>query len=209
MAIDEEIEPKTILRRTRIETTPYLRELAEHRRALLPRMEISRRWIGYYDALSKTRPLRPAETRRLEAHRKTLGLATSRIEVLRAAGRYGRTRKPRDLLALRQAQKEYYESKVETLPPEKQKEAREKLVPPKEMYDEWADLKKDISEKCKRLKTARRAYELPVTERYVRVRTLTGLLQEDYVRLHELTQKGMGMPELIKHYREMKEAGER
>lgn len=77
------------------------------------------------------------------------------------------------------------------------------------MYDEMADLQKDITEKCKRLKTAREAVRLSPVERYIRVKTLTTLLQEDYVKAYDISQKGMGMSDLIRHYREMKEAGER
>jgi hypothetical protein len=219
MGEEPEIEPREILRRTRVEVAPYMRELAKHRRAMIPRMEIAKRWIDYYEALAKTRRLKPSEARKLEGHRKAYSLAQSKLEVFRAAGRYARTKKPRDLIALRQAQSRYYEAKAEMLPPEKAKEIREKFIPLKEIYDELAKIRKDIEEKCKRYKavkyrTTLAAALMPPAERYITMKSLGATLRDDYVRAYELyvrayelSQKGMGTSELIEHYREMKEAG--
>jgi hypothetical protein len=212
MGEEPEIEPREILRRTRVEVAPYMRELAKHRRALIPRMEIAKRWIDYYEALAKTRPLKPSEARKLEGHRKAYTLAKSKLEVFRAAGRYARTKKPTDLIALRQAQSRYYEAKAETLPPEKAREVKEKLVPPKEMYDELAKIREEIEEKCKKYKAVKYRTTLatalmPPVERYITMKSLGAALRDAYVRAYELAQKGMGMSELIEHYREMKEAG--
>jgi len=213
MGEEPEIEPREILRRTRTEVAPYMREVAKHRRAMIPRMEIAKRWMEYYESLAKTRPLKPSEVAKLEGHRKAYNLAQSKLEVFRAAGRYSRTKKPTDLLALRQAQSRYYEAKAETLPPEKAKEMREKLVPPKEVYDELATIREDIESKCKRYKAVKYRTTLatalmPPVERYITMKSLGATLRDDYVRAYELSQKGMSMSELIEHYREMKGAGE-
>jgi DNA-directed RNA polymerase subunit F len=175
-------------------------------------MEIAKRWIDYYEALAKTRRLKPSEARKLEGHRKAYSLAQSKLEVFRAAGRYARTKKPTDLITLRQAQSRYYEAKAETLPPEKAREVKEKLVPPKKMYDELAKIREDIEEKCKKYRAVKYRTTLatalmPPVERYITMKSLGAALRDDYVRAYELSQKGMGMSELIEHYREMKEAG--
>jgi len=211
---EPEIEPREILRRTRVEVAPYMRQIIAHRRAMIPRMEIARRWVGYYEALGRVRPLIKAETAKLEAHRKAYGLASSRLEVFRAAGRYARTKRTEDLVALRLAQSRYYEAKALTLPPEKEKEFREKLVPPKEAYDELAGVREDIEEKCKRYKavkyrtTLAAALMTPI-DRYITMRSLGVSLRDDYARAYDLSQKGMSMSELVEHYREMKREGEK
>lgn len=209
---EEVIEPREVLRRTRIEVAPYVRWIAKHRRAMIPRMEIAKRWMDYYEALSKTRPLKPSERAKLEGHKRAYDLAQSRLEVFRAAGRYARTKKLTDLITLRQAQSRYYEAKAETLPPEKAKELKEKLVPPKEMYDELATIREDIQEKCKRFKAVKYRTTLatalmPLDLRQQELNRLREQLREKYVRAYDLTQKGMSMSELIEHYREMKEPG--
>lgn len=142
MGEEKAVEPREILRRTRVETIPYLRELAGHRRALLPRMEIARRWIEYYGALSGTRPLSPAETRRLEGHLKGLALASSRIEVLRAAGRYSRTKKPTDLLALRQRRNAIMRRKLRRCHLRSRRKLERNLFPPKKCTMKWLTFKR-------------------------------------------------------------------
>jgi len=67
--MERELEPKEILRRTRVEVMPYIRELSRRRRALIPRIEITRRWIDYYQRLSRVRPLTSKEKLTLERHR--------------------------------------------------------------------------------------------------------------------------------------------
>jgi hypothetical protein len=211
---EPEIEPKEILRRTRVETAPYMRRIIAHRRAMIPRMEIAKRWVGYYEAVSRVRPLTSAETAKLEGHRRAYDLASSKLEVFRAAGRYARSKKTEDLVGLRLAQSRYYETKALTLPPEKAKELREKLVPPKETYDELAGIREDIEEKCKRYKavkyrtTLATALMTPV-DRYITMRSLGVSLRDDYAKAYDLAQKGMSMSELVEHYREMKREGEK
>jgi len=212
MGEEREIEPKEILRRTRIETLPYIRKLTRHRRAILPRLEISKRWIEYYEQLSRTRPLTKRERARLEAHRKAYELYQRRLELLRAAARYARRKTPTELLALRRAQARYYEAKAELLPPERAREVREKLVPPKELYEELERIRQEIAEKCKSYKavkyrtTPSAALMSPVT-RMITLQRLGEELRERYAKAYELSQKGMSMSELIEHYKEMKEAG--
>jgi hypothetical protein len=208
---EEIVEPREILRRTRIEVAPYLREIAEHSRAIIPRMEVSKRWIDYYEAVGKVRRLTASERRRLEEHRKAYDVLAARREVYSAAARYGRTRKPTDLIALRQAQSRYYEAKAETLPPEKKKEMREKMVPPKEMYDRLAEIRGEIEEKCKRflgVKFRRPPYHLMPIERKVYEEKILGAqLRDLYAEAYDISQKGKEMSELIEHYKEMKKLG--
>ncbi|MDH7478075.1 MAG: hypothetical protein QHH17_06820 [Candidatus Bathyarchaeota archaeon] len=210
---EPEIEPREVLRRTRIVTLPYLREIAEHSRAIIPRMEVSKRWMDYYEAVGKVRPLTVSERRRLEEHRKAYDLLAARREVYRVAGRYARTKKPTDLIALRQAQSRYYESKAETLPPEREREMKEKMVPPKEVYNRLAEIKGDIEEKCKRYlgaKFRRPPYHLiTIMDRYITMKSLGAVLRDLYAEAYDVSQKGKEMSELIKHYREMKELGAR
>jgi len=211
---EPEIEPREILRRTRVEVAPYMRQIIAHRRAMIPRMEIARRWVGYYEALRRVRPLTKAETAKLEGHRKAYDLASSRLEVFRAAGRYARTKRTEDLVALRLAQSRYYEAKALTLPPEKEKEFREKLVPPKEAYDELAGVREDIEEKCKRYKAVKYRTTLAtavmsILDRAIMMRNLGVSLQADYAKAYDLSQKGMSMSELVEHYREMKREGQK
>ena len=203
-----EFEPREVLRRTRIAVMPYLREIAKHSRAIIPRMQVSKSWIEYYEAVSKVRPLTAREMARLEGHRRAYGLLVARREVYSAAGRYARTRSPSDLVALRQAQARYYEAKAETLPPEKAKEMREKMVPPKEIYDRIAEVREEIEEKCRRYLAVKywRVIITPV-ERYLTMKSLGEALRDLYAEAYELGQKGKEMPELIEHYREMKELG--
>jgi len=211
--VEPELEPREVLRRTRIEVMPYLREIAKHSRAIIPRMEVSKRWIDYYEALSRVRPLTNRERRRLEEHRKTFELYAARREIYSAAGRYARTKKPADLVALRLAQSRYYEAKAETLPPEKAKELREKMVPLKEAYDKLQEIKKEIEEKCKRYLAAKyRKVIITPTERYIRMESLRYVIQDLYIKAYEMEseiaekfRKGAkGTSEFIEHYREMK-----
>lgn len=208
--VEPEIEPREVLRRTRVETMPYLREIAEHSRAIIPRMEVARRWMEYYEALSKVRPLTSRERRRLETHRETFDMFAARREVFRAAGRYARTKTPTDLVALRQAQSRYYEAKAETLPPEEAEELREKMVPPEELYDELQRIKEDIEEKCKRFLQAKyRVVPISVVERYIRMKSLGSVLRDLYAEAYDLSQKGKEMSGFIKYYREVKKLGAR
>jgi hypothetical protein len=192
---------------------PYLHEIAEHSRAIIPRLEVSKRWMDYYEAVSKVRPLTASEGRRLEEHRKAYDLLVARREVYRVAGRYARTKTPTDLIALRQAQSHYYEAKAETLPAEKEREMREKMVPPKEAYDRMTEIKGEIEEKCKRYlgaKFRRPPYHLISIERKVEIEKIVGAeLRDLYAEAYDIGQKGKEMSELIKHYREMKELGAR
>ncbi|MEM2567036.1 MAG: hypothetical protein QXH20_00995 [Candidatus Bathyarchaeia archaeon] len=211
---EREIEPREILRRTRVEVAPYMRELARHSRAILPRLEIAKRWIEYYEALGKVRPLTRAEQRKLEEHRKTQRILESRLEVLRAAGRYARTKSPKDLADLRLAQSRYYESRAETVAPPKRREFIEKFVPPREFYDELAAIREEIEEKCKRYKaikyrTTPEAMIMSPDERERALKEIGKDLSLKYARAYELGQKGMSISELIEHYREMKELGAR
>jgi len=208
---EEAVEPREILRRTRIAVMPYLRELAEHSRAIIPRMEVSKRWIDYYEAVGKVRPLTATERRRLEEHRKAYDVLAARREVYSAAAKYGRTEKTTDLIALRLAQARYYEAKAKTLPPEKEKEMREKMVPPKEAYDRMSEIAGEIEEKCKQYlgaKFRRPPYHLITPmERYITMNSLGAVLRDLYAEAYDIGQKGKDMSELIKHYREMKELG--
>jgi hypothetical protein len=210
---EEIIEPKEVLKRTRVEVMPYLREIAEHSRAIIPRMEVSKRWMDYYEAVSKVRPLTVSEGRRLEEHRKAYDLLVARREVYSAAAKYGRTKKPTDLIVLRQSQARYYEAKAKTLPPEKEREMKEKLVPPKEAYDRMGEIVGEIEEKCKRFlgaKFRRPPYHLISIERKVEIEKIVGAeLRDLYAEAYDIGQKGKDMSELIKHYREMKELGRR
>jgi len=210
---EEIVEPRQILRRTRIETMPYLREVSEHARVIVPRQEIASKWIVYYQALAKFRPLTARERSRLEQHQKTFDLLSARRELYSLAGRFARTKKPTDLIALRQAQSHYYEAKAETLPAEKEREMREKMVPPKEAYDRMTEIKGEIEEKCKRYlgaKFRRPPYHLISIERKVEIEKIVGAeLRDLYAEAYDIGQKGKEMSELIKHYREMKEMGAR
>jgi hypothetical protein len=198
------VEPREILKLTRREVVPYMRQLQQHRRAIIPRIEISKRWVNYYEELAKTRKLKPHEIKKLGVHRQTLAIGNARIELYRAAGKYARTKKPMDLSALRQAQSRYYEEKIELLPPEEQEEEREKFVPPEEAYDELERLDKDIRSKCQELKEVKAPTRLlPLMERYTRVKVLGELLREDYARVAEITKKGASMSEFVQHYRQM------
>lgn len=212
MGEEPELEPKEILRRVRIETLPYIRRLAAHRRAVIPRIEVAKRWIEYYEALAKTRPLKPNELRKLESHRKAYDVAQKRLEVLRAAGRYARTRKPTDLLMLRQAQSRYYEAKAELVAPEKRREFVERHVPPRELYEEIASIREDIEEKCKKYKalkykTTPEAIIMAPFERERALKELGKDLSLKYMKAYQLGQRGMSISELVKHYKEMKEMG--
>lgn len=209
---EPEVEAREILRRTRIETLPYLRELAQRNRAIIPRIEVARRWIDYYKAIQRTRPLRRREQARLDEHTKLLNVYSNRREVLRQAGRYARTHKPPDLIALRLAQGRYYESKMEMLPPEQAKRVEEQYVPPREQYDEWAGLQQDREAKCEKLKAVRAEVPLTSTQRmnrYIQLRILGEDLRQDYVRMSELGKAESSMSELVREYREMKEKGPR
>ncbi|MCS7124574.1 MAG: hypothetical protein NZ932_04065 [Candidatus Bathyarchaeota archaeon] len=212
MGEEPEIEPKTILRRTRVEVMPYLRELARRSRAVYPRLEIAKRWIEYYEGLSKVRPLTKAERRKLEEHRKTKRLLESRLEVLRVAGKYARTKLPTDLIALRQAQSKYYEAKAEFVPEEKKVEFVEKMVPPRDLYEEFAEVMSDIEEKCKSYKaikyrTTPEAMIMSPFEREEALKRIGKDLSEKYARAYELGQRGKSLSELIEHYKEMKRLG--
>lgn len=206
---EREVEPKEILRRTRVEVAPYLRELREHSRAVIPRVGLAEKWIKYYEDISKVRRLTPRETRTLEAHRKTLAFYQSRLEMLRAMGKYARTKKPVDLLRMRQAQKRYYEAKMATLPPEKAEEVREKILPPPELYETWERLRKEIEEKCKRYKEAKYRTTLAAalispTERYIRMKSLGEALRSAYAEAAETAEKGKELPELSKAFLELR-----
>ena len=113
---------------------------------------------------------------------------------------------------MRRAQARYYEAKAELLPPERAREVREKLVPPKELYEELERIRQEIAEKCKSYKavkyrtTPSAALMSPVT-RMITLQRLGEELRERYAKAYELSQKGMSMSELIEHYKEMKEAG--
>mgnify|MGYP001026921830 CR=1 FL=1 len=208
---EKEIEPKEILRRTRIEVMPYLREVAEHRRAIVPRMEIASRWVKYYEDISKIRPLTAWERSRFVEHRRLKEFLSARREVFSAAGRYARTKTAPDLVALRLAQAHYYRAKAETLPPEQRKEMLEKLVPAKEIYTELVETQVDLRAKCKTYKMVehRRGPYVLVTpaERAMTLKGIGEALRADYVKIHELGQTGKDMGELIEHYRTMKELG--
>jgi len=208
---EPEIEPREVLRRTRVEVMPYLREIAEHSRAIIPRMEVSKRWMDYYESLSKVRPLTGGERGRLEEHRKAYNLLAARREVYSAAGRYARTKKPEDLVALRRVQGRYYEAKAETLPPEQRAEMIERMVPAKELYDAWAKVQEDIEAKCKQFRAVKYRYppyHLISVERKVEIERIVGAeLRDDYAKAYELAQKGKEMGELIGHYREMRRLG--
>lgn len=204
---EPEVEPAEVLRRTRIETLPYLRDLARRNRAIIPRIEVARRWMDYYKTIQKTRPLTKREQTRLDEHRKLFNVYSDRREVLRRAGQYGRTHKPPDLIALRQAQARYYEAKMETLPPEQAKRIEEQYVPPKEQYDEWAGLQQDIEAKCKQYQAVKLRVDLPIVERHIRMRVIGEELRADYARASELGSAESSMSELVKEYREMKERG--
>lgn len=211
---EEITEPREILKRTRIEVMPYLREIAEHSRAIIPRMQISKRWMDYYEAVSKVRPLTASERRKLEEHRKAYDVLASRLEVYRAAGRYARTKKSEDLVALRQAQSRYYEAKATTLPPEKAREVREKMVPLKEAYDELAATESEIGEKCKRYKAVKykSTFETALMEplrREAELKRVGARIRDLYVRKHEITQnlKAFEMSDLLRSYGEVKGVG--
>lgn len=202
------VEPGDILRQARVEVVPYLRQLLHHRRAIIPRTEIAKRWINYYEKIAKTRPLKTPEIKKLGVHRQTLAVGNARRDLYSAAGKYARSKSAVDLATLRQAQSRYWEEKIETLPPEKREEERLKMVPPEEMYDELEHLKKDIKSKCKRYKAAKTPTRImSFTQRYLEVKVVGELLREDYARMAEISQKGAKMSELVHHYREMKQAG--
>jgi hypothetical protein len=204
-------EPREILRRTRVEIQPFLRELSGHNRAIIPRIEIARRWMSYYEALGRTRRLTRREQARFEEQTRLFNVYSSRRELLRVAGRYGRTHKPPDLIALRQAQANYYESQAETLPPAERKRVEEAYVPPKEQYDEWADLQQDIEAKCKRylaVKFREAPYQyLTSLDRYMQMQSLGELLRQDYVRAYDLGEAEKSLSDLVREYRETKERG--
>jgi len=205
---EEITEPSEILRKTRVEVMPYLREIAEHSRAIIPRMEVSKRWIDYYEALSKVRPLTEKEKRRLEEHRKAYNLLEARREIYRAAGRYARTKKVPDLLSLRLAQRKYYAAKAEMLPPEKAKGFGEKFVPPKELYERLRKVQEEIRAKCKSYKEAKyRLVPITTATRRARMKTLGAELRDLYVEAYDLTQRGKSVSGLIEHYKEMKKMG--
>jgi len=148
--MERELEPKEILRRTRVEVMPYIRELSRRRRALIPRIEITRRWIDYYQRLSRVRPLTSKEKLTLERHRKTLEFLEARRELFRRMARYARTKSSGDLIALRLAQSRYYRKKADILPPEEAEVIIKKVLPPEEMYREWKEVVQQIKAKCKR-----------------------------------------------------------
>jgi len=145
-----ELEPAVILRRTRIEVMPYVREIRRRRRALLPRVELTKRWIKYYEDLSKIRPLRPREVKALERRKKVLAFYEARHQLYREMSVYARFPTPRQATALRLAQTRYYKAKAEIAPPEEAEAIRKRLLAPPELYKEWSDVFEEIEETCKR-----------------------------------------------------------
>lgn len=201
---EREIEPREVLRRTRIEVAPYLSEIRTHARAILPRLEVSKRWIKYYEDLSKVRALRPRERRALERHRNALTLYEARIELYRKMARYARTKTAPDLTRMRLAQARYYEAKAVLLPPEKAEKLRKELVPPEELYREWRETVESIEAKCLRYKQAK--YRLiPITpvERYITMKSLGAALRSAYARAADLSKRGEALPTIVREYAEL------
>lgn len=202
---EREIEPAEILKRTRVEVIPYLRELREHSRAIIPRIGLVEKWIKYYEDISKIRRLTPKESRVLDAHRKTLAFYQARLEMMRAMGRYARSKKPVDLLKMRQSQARYYEAKAVTLPREKMEEIRKEILPPPDLYEKWRVLTEEIEEKCKRYKEAKYRTTIATalmspTERYLRMRSLGEALRTAYAEAAETAERGKELPELSREW---------
>ena len=202
MAFEEELEAKTILRRTRVEVAPYIAEMRGHRRAVLPRIAISERWIKYYTDLQKVRKLTSREKRALDTHRTTRALYQTRLEMLRASSRYARTKRPTELIKLRLAQAKYYEAKAATLPKEKAEKIREEILPPEDLYDKWRKLSEDIKKHCKQYKQIRERPPPVIrpVERYIRERTLAEMLRSEYAEAAETAEAGKTLPELSREW---------
>jgi len=129
--------------------------------------------------------------------------------MLRAMGRYARTKKPVDLLAMRQTQAKYYEAKMATLPPEKAEEIRVKILPPEDLYEKWRTLAEEIEAKCKRYREAKYRTTLATalispTERYIRMKSLGEALRSAYAEAAETAERGKELPELSKEWLELR-----
>jgi len=207
---EKELEAWEILRRVRIEIMPYLRELRRHRRALIPRIEVTKRWIKYYEDLSKIRPLTPREAERLEELRSLLRMYEARRRLFREMARYARKPTPPQRSGLEIAKTAYYESKADYLQSirriEEAEKVREKLVPPPELYETWRRRLDEIGEKCKLYKEYKfvltaRAMLTPIERRVMLIRRYGEQLRVLYAKTAEELPKGKTLPELIEEYR--------
>jgi len=204
---EKEIEPSEILRRTRVEVMPYLRELGRRKRALIPRIEISKRWVKYYEDLSKVRPLTEKEKLSLNRHRQTLEFLEARRNLYSKMAKYARWKSTENLMELRLAQARYYREKMDVLPPEEAEKLRDIVIPPPELYMEWIEVKQQIKAKCKRLKEAKRRVELPPVERYMRIRSLSRVLQDLYEQAYDVYKRGEHFPSIAGEWMELKRGG--
>jgi len=197
-------EPREVLREVRVGLTPFLRRLRGRARAIKPRIEIARRWIEYYERLSRVRALTKREIERLERHKRNLRVLEARLKLLRAAGRYGRKPTPLTLAELRRAQAKYRVAQagyLELVAPERAEEIRRKLIPPPDQYRRWTELRRRIEEKCKEYKEVKeRIRPLPPEEREAMLKRLGAELRDLYVDAYEALQRGMEFSELIKEW---------
>lgn len=208
--MERELEATEILRRTRVEALSYIRELRGHTRAIRPRLELNKTWIKYYEDLSKIRRLTRPETRRLDRHRKLLAMYEARIELYRHMGRYARTRRPEEYTRMRMARADYYEAKMELLPPKEAEELRREVLPPPEEYERWREKADELRDTEEAIASACRAYKeakvtgewarLPSMERYMRTRVMQTLFAERYEKATEMEEIEAELGETGKAY---------
>jgi len=195
MAI-EEFKPEEILREARRDISRFLREIRGRRRAIKPRIEFHRRWIEYYKALSRVKPLTKEQRGRLEFHRRSLRLLEARIEILRAAGRYARKPTGFNLEVLRMAQSKYRMAKIylyELARPEEARRLKAELPErARRVYEEIKRVQKLIEEKCKEYREVAVAPEIPLAERSRRLAELGAELQKLYIEAYELKGWAVG-----------------
>ena len=204
---EKEIEPSEILRRTRVEVMPYLRELGRRKRALIPRIEISKRWVKYYEDLSKVRPLTEKEKLSLNRHRQILEFLEARRNLYSKMAKYARWKSTENLMELRLAQARYYREKMDVLPPEEAEKLRDIVVPPPELYKKWKEVKQEIKAKCKRLKDVKTRVGIPTVDRYIRRKVLSGILQDLYEKAYDIYKQGEKFPSIAGEWMELKRGG--
>lgn len=200
-------DPKELLKLTRRTVAPYLKTISKHQRAIKPRVAVSNAWINYYKTLESIRPLTTKEQSKLSERQKSFDLANARLDVYRAAGKYARSRNAVNLVNLRKAQHQLHEARIETLPPEKQKKEREKLIPEKTSYDALKDIQQDIGDKCKSLKGAKtpKIYESTVSrvERINKISDISKELQQHFKDAYEVSHPEK-FPDALSNYLALK-----
>ncbi len=118
--------------------------------------------------------------------------------LFRQMGRYARTRRPEDYTKMRIARADYYEAKMELLPPKEAEELRRVVLPPPEAYERWREKAEEIERTEEAIESVCRAYKeakrtkawerLPSMERYLRTRTMQRLFAERYETATEMEQ---------------------